>query len=135
MVVDANVFVFALLGVTEYRDEALSVLQTLEDIVVPDLVRAEILNACSKWVRVKGVPEQSALDTLVYTESLVTQVVPTDYLWEQALMLSFQANHGAMDCLYIALAQNKGMKLITYDDKLRKKFPAETLHPTEFLTS
>ena len=80
-----------------------------------------------------NVDEQIAFHCLHDADGLFDSVVPADYLWNDALKLSLAFNHGAMDCLFIALARQQSCKVVTYDGKLRAKFPEDTISPEEFL--
>jgi predicted nucleic acid-binding protein len=44
-------------------------------------------------------------------------------IWFRALELSVDYNHPVYDTLFIALAEQKKTKLITYDKEIIKKFP------------
>jgi predicted nucleic acid-binding protein len=49
-VVDTTVFAYALLGVPEFGDEALAVLEAATEIHVPDSFRVELVNVVWQWV-------------------------------------------------------------------------------------
>jgi predicted nucleic acid-binding protein len=44
VVIDTMVFIYALLGVVPFRDDALTVLEKINTIIVPDSLRFEIAN-------------------------------------------------------------------------------------------
>ena len=50
VVFDSMVVAYALLGVTEFRDEATQALEIAEEIWVPDSFRAELVNIFWQWV-------------------------------------------------------------------------------------
>lgn len=127
------VFAYALLGVPEFREESLAVLDASPDILVPDSFRAELVNVVWLWVRQKALPLQVGIEVLLDADALVTQVVPSAALWERALALAVKADHPAYDTLFVALAESADTKLVTYDSKLQTSFPDRVLSPSEFL--
>jgi predicted nucleic acid-binding protein len=133
MVIDTMVFAYALLGVPEFREESLAVLDVSPDILVPDSFRAELVNVVWLWVREKSLPLQVGIVVLRDADALVTQVVSSAALWERALALAVEANHSAYDTLFVALAESADTKLVTYDAKLQKSFPDRVLSPSELL--
>lgn len=135
MVVDTMVFAYALLGVPRFRDEALAVLTLVDDILVPDSFRAELVNVVWQWTRENQLTLEVGLDVLTDADSLIMYAAPADELWERALELSVAANHPAYDTLFVALAEREETSLITYDTKLRRKFQNQTIAPTDFLSS
>lgn len=135
MVVDTMVFAYALLGVPRFRDESLAVLTQVDDILVPDSFRAELVNVVWQWTRENHLTLEVGIDVLTDADSLITYAAPADELWERALELSIAANHPAYDTLFVALAEREETSLITYDTKLRRKFQNQTISPTDFLSS
>ncbi len=135
MVVDTMVFAYALLGVSRFRDESLSVLTNVEDILVPDSFRAELVNVVWQWTRENQLTLEVGMNVLADADALITHAAPADELWERALELSVAANHPAYDTLFVALAEREGTGLITYDTKLRKKFQDQTISPSDFLAN
>ena len=66
-------------------------------------------------------------------EALFTYVIPSDALWEDALRLAVDSGQAAYDTLFVALAVAKELKVITYDQKLLKTWPAYAITPQQFL--
>ncbi len=133
MVIDTMIFAYALLGVPRFRDEALLVLTNAGDILVPDCFRAEFVNVVWQWTRENAIPLNVGLDVLTDAYALITQPISEDQLWERALELSVEKNHPAYDTLFVALAEREDTELVSYDIKLRRKFPDRTISPTRFL--
>ena len=133
MVVDTMVFAYALLGVPGFRDESLAVLTSGQDLLVPDSFRAELANVVWQWSRKNTMPLTVALDVLGDADALITDAVGADSLWERALELSIEHDHPAYDTLFVALAESEGVNLVTYDQKVQKKFPQLAITPSEFL--
>lgn len=133
VVIDTMVFAYGLLGVTEYREEALEVLHRAGDIIAPDSLRAELLNVVWQWTRQGGVSTQTGMAVLQDADQLVAAFVPTDVLWERALELSMVHDHAAYDTLFIALAELADTRLVTYDQQLLRTFPEWAVEPAAFL--
>lgn len=134
MIIDTMIFAYALLGVTKYREEAVAVLNGATEILIPDSLRAELVNVVWQWVKTRDIPVETGIEVLRDADTLTTQAVSSSLLWERALYLSLQANHSAYDTIFIALAESAKTKVVTFDIKLRKNFPDQTVSPTEFLS-
>ncbi|MFH2010791.1 MAG: type II toxin-antitoxin system VapC family toxin [bacterium] len=132
LVVDTMVLAYGLLGVEEFREEALEVLQR-GDIIAPDSLRAELANVVWQWVRSTPVSTQTGVDILSDADRLVSAFVPADVLWERALELAVRHDHPAYDTLFIALAELADARLVTYDAKLLTSFPERTITPSTLL--
>lgn len=135
MVVDTMVFAYALLNVPEFRDEAVAVLGTLDEVFVPDSLHAELANVVWQWVSHTRVSLKDGLDVLADADQLVSRSYLTRGLWEEALVLAADAHHPVYDTLFVALANATGTRVITYDQKLLAAFPESTLTPLEFLSA
>ena len=84
-VLDSMVFAYALLGVVEFREEAIQAIEATEEIWVPDSCRAELVNIVWQWIQFRDVALETGIEVLWDAEALFTQVVPAPALWEQAL--------------------------------------------------
>ena len=135
MVIDTVVFAYALLGVQGFCDESLEVLERVNEIWVPDSLRAELVNVVWQWVHLRGVPIETGQDALQDAETLFTQVVPTQALWEHALELAVDRGHSAYDTIFVALASAQDLKVITYDRKLISTFPEYAISVPDYLSS
>ncbi|MBN2440345.1 MAG: type II toxin-antitoxin system VapC family toxin [Spirochaetales bacterium] len=133
VVIDTMVFIYALWGVIPYRDEALAVLEKTKEIIVPDSVRAEIVNVIWQWIQWAQLPTEKGLFALQHVQGLFTEVVPCHDLWFMALDLSLKNDHPAYDTLFVALADQRKTKLVTYDSKLIEKFPRQVCCIKDYL--
>ncbi|HHM04814.1 MAG TPA: PIN domain-containing protein [Gammaproteobacteria bacterium] len=133
MVVDTMVFAYALLGVEEFGEEAMAVLETLDDIIVPDSMRAELTNVLWQWVQHGGVERATAHAILFDADALITGTIACQRLWARALDLSLGHNHPAYDTLFVAAAELSGTRLISFDDRLKKRFPKQVLNARELM--
>jgi len=74
-----------------------------------------------------------ALDALWDAEALVSEFVPGNVLWERALELAVERRHPAYDTLFLALAELRGCKVVTYDELLIERFPELTVPVPQYL--
>lgn len=90
-------------------------------LVAPDLVFAECANAF--WKRtVRG--EYFAIEALAAARAIEQadfEIVGMRTLTRPAADLAIRLGHPAYDCFYIALALQRGLKLVTADDRLVRK--------------
>ena len=133
VVIDTMIFTYALLGVPEFCEESLAVIDAAGEILVPDFFRTEFVNVVWQWVQTKGLSLEAGVEVLRDTEALVTHVTSSAVLWERALALSVGAHHPAYDTLFVALAEWADAKLVTYDAGLQRAFPDVAIHPSVFL--
>jgi predicted nucleic acid-binding protein len=126
-------FAYALLGVTEFRDEAIAVFEKADKILVPDSFRAELANVIWQWIEYRNIPIGIGVDALDDADALLFRVVSVSELWERAILLSLDNKQSVYDTLFIALAEQNNTKVITYDNKLLDKFPNYSIHPQQFL--
>ena len=127
------VFIYSLLGIAPYHQEATQVLRTTPTIWVPDSIRAELGNVVWQWVLHRNVSKEQAELVLNDADLLFEEVTSTDSLWLTALELAVSQEHPVYDTIFVALALEKSSKVVTYDKKLLKRFPRETIHPTDYL--
>jgi predicted nucleic acid-binding protein len=133
MVIDTMVFAYAMLGVPEFREESLAILEAVTEIHVPDSFRAELVNVVWQWVQYKGFTIEVGRDVLRDADALVTHVTSSALLWERALVLAVEAQHPAYDTLFVALAELIGTQLVTYESALQRAFPDRVVSPAVFL--
>ncbi|MFZ9890023.1 MAG: type II toxin-antitoxin system VapC family toxin, partial [Myxococcota bacterium] len=114
MVIDTMVFAYALLGVPRFREESLQVLESVDRLIVPDSLRAELANVMWQWVSKEGVSVDVATATLHDAEALFTHVVPANQLWERALELAVEKAPPAYAPLFVAAAERMETRLVTY---------------------
>lgn len=93
-----------------------SLLQSKFDILVPDLALYEILNV----LRFKCVFSEEAIKIILPAifELGLEIITPSQQLLEDALRLSFATELSIYDCVYLALANELGVNLITADKRI-----------------
>ena len=83
------VFVYALLGVEDFRDDVTKILERADTITVPDSVRVEMANVLWQWVSHLNVSIDTAFQVMEDTESLVSRTLGGEDLWKRALVFGF----------------------------------------------
>lgn len=135
MVIDTMVLAYALLGVSEKREEAAEALGRPVEIRVPDSVWPELLSVAWQWVRADQATMQDGLNLLRDAQALITEQVACELLWETALRLGLERDHSPYDTLFVALAVHRKTKVLTYDRRLLTTFPEHAIAPDAFLAN
>ncbi|HEY1934178.1 MAG TPA: type II toxin-antitoxin system VapC family toxin [Acetobacteraceae bacterium] len=108
--------------VAEAQSEAAEVLLTAgTTLLAPDLIFPEVCNvACLKVSRGEITADQAAsiVDGL---PELLDEVVPTRDLAARAFEIAGAVSHPAYDCFYLALAERRGVRLVTADRRLMSR--------------
>lgn len=123
LVVDASVAVlWSIAGDKADRAEAL--LRLGEPIIAPDLVVVEITDVAWKAFLFGGAPRE-AVDLMVEQSArYFHELVPARELKDRALEIAIALKHPAYDCFYLALAEKRGCRLVTADDRLQRRCSA-----------
>lgn len=113
LIVDASVAVKWIVH-EPFQDQALELVAD-NDIIVPDLLPAEVRNALVNRVRRRLSTAQAAR-----TAEMAFRAIPliiersTDQL-DQAFNLALTFEHPIYDCVYLALAMTRELRLVTAD--------------------
>ena len=120
LVVDASV------AAKWYMDEsdsplARDILAKGIDLIAPDVIVAEVLNAI--WSkRRKGLMPRLDLDQLHRSlTGSFTEIVAAPTVMKAAFELAVALDHPVYDCLYVALAEARDCPLITADARLLQR--------------
>ena len=132
-VVDTNVFVYALVGASEFREKSLSVLHSPEDIVIPGSFRAEFASALWQYIQRQELTLGQCVNIMRYVDEIIDREVDVGALWERALQMAVLADHPPYDAIFAALAEREGTRVVTYDRRFRLAFPDLTVSPAEFM--
>ncbi len=101
------------------------------DIAIPDLALYETLNALRFK---KDMPEQIIKDVLFSLLNSGLQIImPTETLLKEAIHISFAADLSIYDSVYLALANDLGVPLVTADRRIIQQ--AEPFAKIELLGS
>ena len=102
-------------------------LRWIDDLIAPDLIIAEAVNVFWKRTARGDLNVQEAHDSLTDLLSLNLQIISSALLAARALRLAQDHQRSVYDCLYLALALQRGCGFVTSDERLynaiRKTFP------------
>lgn len=118
-VYDASVVVRALI---DNAPDAVAWIQSLRDgkvrVVAPDLIYAEVANACLEDVRAGELTLADAIDSLVAVSAFPLETRESRVLCGFALPVAVDAGLTAYDAHYLALAEAEDAVLVTADRAL-----------------
>lgn len=115
VVVDANVAVKWVLQ-ENGSDAARALAQT--PMEAPDLLLVECSSVLSKKVRLGDITPAQARALFETLRAAPVAWAPTNPLLPWALDLSLALRHPVYDCVYLALASQRGLPLVTADERL-----------------
>jgi len=107
-------------------------------LLVPDLFYVECGNILRSKVRFNAYPPQTAIQVMHYLRELVLPTTPTADLVEEALAIAFVYDLTAYDAVYVALAAQHNIPLLTADAKLVQQLqgsPHEIIGIEEYLAA
>jgi predicted nucleic acid-binding protein len=88
--------------------------------IAPDLIFAEMASLAAKKVW-RGEEEQgSAAEALSKVSALLSEIVPMASLTPRAFELAASIHVSAYDAIYLALAEARGIKVVTADARLAR---------------
>ena len=118
-VVDASVavkFVTDELG----SDEAALLLRSPDPLIAPDWLLAEVGNALWKKARSGAISKAAAVEAFAAMPHFFQELRPTLPLVDRAYELAFAMNDWLYDCIYLELARQKEMVVVTADRDFQK---------------
>ena len=83
--------------------------------IAPDMILVECANAAWRRVLSREIPRNQGEAFLKALPPWFESLVPTDRLHETAFQMACTLSHPVYDCLYLALAEREGTRLITAD--------------------
>ena len=92
--------------------------QGADDLIAPDLLIPEAANVFWKRANRNDITAQEAEDSLSDLLTLGIPLVPSSLLAVRALELAQTHKRSVYDCLYLALALDRGCDLISDDERL-----------------
>ena len=134
VVFDTMVVAYALLGVTEHRDDAARALAAADRVSAPDLLHAELGNVLWQWVKHRRMPAGTAARILDHAAALIPRAIPSRVLAVRALELAAERDHPTYDTVFVALADAEGTRVVTYDQALLRRFPEWAVSVPSFLS-
>lgn len=99
---------------------ALSAASTYNSIA-PTLLSVEIANALRTQVKAGRYAAEWAVTQVGRVAHLV-ELQAYNHLLPLALRLGIDRDHGVYDCVYVAMALDRGLPLVTGDNRLARKF-------------
>lgn len=99
--------------------EALSVRK--HALVAPDLLIPECANILWKKVRLGELTVDEAAFAARLLARADVDLAPMRSLMEEATRIAVTLDHPAYDCIYLALAESRGVPFITADERLLRK--------------
>jgi predicted nucleic acid-binding protein len=115
LVCDASVL-FKLL-VDEADSARAKALMASAEVIVPELVYAEIGNAMRAYVRRTGISPGEAEGLLEVLDRAPLHVRPIRPYLPRALAIASMINHPVYDCVYLALGESLDVPVVTADSR------------------
>jgi predicted nucleic acid-binding protein len=119
LVIDASIAVKWVVE-EESTAEALALRQKAK-LIAPELLVAECANILWKKVQRRELSKEEALFAARLLQGAEIELLPTRFLFEAATRMSIEIDHPAYDCLYLALAVEKGCRFVTADERFLRK--------------
>lgn len=90
-------------------------------LIAPELLVAECANILWKKVQRDELSKEEAQLAARLLQVAEIELLPTRSLLEAATRIAIDLNHPAYDCLYLALAVEKGCQFVTADERFLHK--------------
>lgn len=116
IVVDANVAIKWVID-QPLRDRARAIVARRIAVVAPSMFVAETATAFWKYVRAGQVTEQQARQGLSLVLGQISLFEQDANLADEALGIGAQLNYAPYDCFYLVLAMQRGVPLVTVDQR------------------
>lgn len=131
IVVDTNV-IASLWVPTDMDELAYKILEKDADWIAPLLWRSEFRNVLAIYLRAEILEFSIALQVTEEAEQLMGS---KEFEVNSTQVLSFVSDSlcSSYDCEFVALAEDLGIKLVTFDKKIIKEFSEVAVHPEEFI--
>lgn len=123
LVVDASVAMKWLVRETGW-EQAQTLLQSGEAFEAPELVVAEVCNACWRQERVGLLSSEQYVRIASSLPGFFSGLWPVTPLAPRAAMIARTLDHPVYDCFYLALAEQVQAMLVTADRRLVEKVAA-----------
>jgi predicted nucleic acid-binding protein len=122
-VVDTNVVAYYLLGTEPFIEEVRQFWRTVEEVSAPAHWEAELANAIWMAVRMGVLPAEEGHQKLDMAARLGIESVTNRSLWQPALTRALSSGVAVYDTLFVELALERSLPLVTFDKNVLKKFP------------
>ena len=128
-VVDTNVVAYYLLGTEPFLEEVRQFWRTVDEALAPVHWEAELANAVWMAVRTGVLPIEEGHQKLDLASRLRIQSVSNRPLWQPALTRALTSGAAVYDTLFVELAVQRALPLVTCDRSVLKKFPEIAYRP------
>ena len=122
-VVDTNVVAYYLLGTAPFVEEVRQFWRTVEEPSAPAHWEAELANAIWMAVRMGVLPAEEGHQKLDMAARLGIESVTNRSLWQPALTRALSSGVAVYDTLFVELAVQRSLPLVTFDKNVLKTFP------------
>lgn len=95
-------------------------LEKASKVITSDLYKAEVTNVLWKYVKIKLLTKDVALQRLQYCLNLVDEYIDITENNQESLIESIRIDHSVYDILYLTIARRNGAILMTQDKKLKE---------------
>jgi predicted nucleic acid-binding protein len=119
LVIDASIAVKWVVE-EEGTPQALALRQRAK-LIAPELFVAECAKILWKKVQRDELSKDEAILSARLLQAAEIELLPTRSLLEPATRLAIELAHPAYDCLYLALAVERGCQFVTADERLLRK--------------
>lgn len=118
-VVDASVAVKWLIN----EDKTAAAVRLLDEgpLIAPELLWTEVANALWKKVQRGDMSAASAVAVLPMLDDFIDERIDAADVGARALELALDLDHPVYDCIYLALAERRGLPLVTADARLQAR--------------
>jgi predicted nucleic acid-binding protein len=120
LVVDASVAA-KINFIEEGLEDAAAALQAAHRVIAPDLIYLEMASIAAKNVRRATASLERATRAVTSLDELIDEVVPSSRLATRAFELAAEHGVSAYDGAYLALAEARGLSVLTADIKLVRR--------------
>jgi predicted nucleic acid-binding protein len=125
IVVDANVAIKWVID-QPLRDRAREIVARRISVVAPSMFVAETATALWKYVRAGEIDEHQARQGLSLVLGQISLFEQDAILADEALQIGLQLNYAPYDCFYLVLAMQRGVPLVTVDQRFINRIAQTT---------
>jgi predicted nucleic acid-binding protein len=121
LVVDASVALKWFLPDEPNAGPAMAILRGEAALFAPDIVVAEVCNGGWRSMRLGRIGQQQLSEIARIVAHCFVSLVGAATLAPRAVAIAGELDHPVYDCLYVALAEARQVRLVTADDRLLGK--------------
>jgi predicted nucleic acid-binding protein len=134
LVIDTDVIAAALLGEPGRARQAEQIVTGAYHLLAPSHWQAELANVIWKAVIWGALLEEHVEQVLTVASKLPIASVALSDLWNGAVGRAIATKHPVYDTLFVELAIREKAPLVSFDQKLRKRFSHVVIEPKALVT-